>query len=71
MNIHTQFMQLYQELQKQKITARQMADAIGVHENEISRFKHQRRNITLDTIRKLAEAFGYSVKINIEKSLPK
>lgn len=58
-----------EELRKKKhLTQKQLADRSGVPQQEISKIEKGDRNITLNTLEKLAEGFGGSVEIKIHIS---
>ena len=48
------------------LTQKEMGERVGITESAYSRYESGKQNLTLDTLQKVAEAMGVSVRIFID-----
>jgi DNA-binding XRE family transcriptional regulator len=51
---------------KQQLTQQQLADLVGIDKTQISKIEKGTRNLTLDTITRIANALGAKVNFSIQ-----
>jgi HTH-type transcriptional regulator / antitoxin HipB len=53
---------------KQQLTQQQLADLVGIDKTQISKIENGSRNLTIETITKIANALGAKVNFSINEN---